>query len=243
MVDSQEREYYRLLRMSQYNYVPRAPIRVSSTPNAYISDTQRKIFRRLTRSDTFLPDAVRIEFRSLTPADAPASPLWFSIQLPAGARILQSSLPTRYQDDSDSESTDTAPWFRRPIPPEWEDPRTSSKPRQPPPLRIRRARTDSDPQSNSPQPSTVHVTTSEGGAEVTTESPLASVSIKPCMPPIPPPATDRAARGPGTSSLLPQPTKAFTRAGNEPSAAPPPVLASTARLPKKEQQNKRRRAA
>jgi hypothetical protein len=123
MGDSQKRIYYRPVREIRQDEILRPPT----------SEVVVPILGRTCKSAyPISPDAALPEFRTLTPISAPAACPWLPANTPAAAHIIYPIRSPDLGDLSDSESTDTAPWIRRPTPPQCEDHRTRGVPRKRP---------------------------------------------------------------------------------------------------------------
>jgi hypothetical protein len=225
MADPQKRIYYRPRRTPRPNEMLRP-----STSEVLLTS----MGRTFTYAYPILPDAILPAFRTLTPIDAPgACPSVLASSLTA-AQITCPIYSSTSVDCSDTESTDTAPWIRRPIPPECEDYRTRRLPRK-------RPRPRAEPiQQQTPQPRSAKTQ----GNMVVTSSPLVPfvpVATKPIVfhgaetsagpsgtgmpqiplpgdrapapgrPPIPPPRTGPANSPPTNMPLSTSSGKAYER--------------------------------
>lgn len=172
-----------------------------------------------------LPDATRPQFRTLTPENAHGCPPRSSRCSCMEAEPV-SALPSGYS--SDSGSTDTAPWFRRPIPRESQLPGTESVTAQP--TRTRRARRQAHQAISVGQPT---LQLKRRGESVALK---AAPSAQRAAPPQPP---QHRHHGPaGSFTPMPRPLKSGMPLIPLPSAArvtdmqPPAVMPSTARPPR-----------
>jgi hypothetical protein len=214
MGDSQKRTYYRPVRNPRQDEILHPPI----------SELAVIAGRTFKHAYPILPGAALPEFRTLTPINAPAACPWVSANTPAAAQTIQPIRSPDVGDLSDTESTDTAPWIRRPIPPQCEDHRTRGLPRKRPLPRTEPIRRQT-PRFSSAETTAVQLNSRHGENMAVATTPL-MVSAPAATTPIVRKGEAASAGSSGTG-MLPIPLP-----GDRPSGARmPPLPPPRARMP------------